>query len=188
MQPDPQAHEEPLSCTVIVARLPRDGLLVRFEASEEEREALARFLSIPAVEGLVADVRASPWRSGGVSVKGRLRGIAVQESVVTLEPVREEIDEAVDLIFVPEQSKLSRIRTAGEGEIHLDPEGDDIPDTFSGDRIDLGASFREILTLALDPYPREAGLEFERPEEGEAEDERRPSPFAALAGLGRKEN
>lgn len=187
MQPEVEPHEEPLSCTITVTRLPRDGLPVRFEASEEEREVLARFLAIPAVERLSAEMRATPWRSGGVSVKGRLTAVAVQESVVTLEPVSQEIDEPVDLIFVPEQSKLSRIRGQGEGEIHLDPEGEDIPDTFSGDRIDLGASLREILTLALDPYPREAGAEFEGREE-EAEEERRPSPFAALARLGSKGN
>ncbi|MFD2236028.1 DUF177 domain-containing protein [Aureimonas populi] len=183
MQPDDPAAAEPLSCTVLVSRLPREGLPVEFEADEAEREALARFLGIEAVESLAAEVRVAPWRQGGVSVKGRLKAAAVQASVVTLEPVREEIDEEVDRLFIPENSKLSRIRGADEGEIHLDPEGDDIPDTFTGERLDLGAAFREIVAMSLDPYPREPDIVFEG-DAGEEEAQDRPvSPFAALARL-----
>ncbi len=39
----------------------------------------------------------------------------------------------------------------------LDPDGPDIPDTFTGDTIDAGAVVSEHVALAIDPYPRKAG-------------------------------
>jgi len=43
----------------------------------------------------------------------------------------------------------------------------------------------EFLALALDPYPRKPGVEFESPQP-EAEPDEKASPFAALAKLKEK--
>ena len=45
----------------------------------------------------------------------------------------------------------------GGGEIILDAEGPDSPETFSGDTIDVGALAEQFFGLAIDPYPRKAG-------------------------------
>jgi uncharacterized metal-binding protein YceD (DUF177 family) len=99
---------------------------------------------------------------------------------VTLEPVSSKIDESVEHIFVPEGSKLARMVTNEEGEIVLDPNGPDIPDQFTGDSIDVGATVAEFAALAIDPYPRKSDIEFTDTTENEPEEEKRPSPFAVL--------
>jgi uncharacterized metal-binding protein YceD (DUF177 family) len=57
-------------------------------------------------------------------------------------------------------------------------EDDDPPDEIEGGVVDLGAYVVEHLALALDPFPRKPGVEFEAPAQ-----ESEPSPFAALARL-----
>ena len=49
----------------------------------------------------------------------------------------------------------------GGGEILLDAEGPDSPETFSGDTIDVGALAEEFFGLAIDPYPRKQGVSLE---------------------------
>lgn len=172
-----------LDLTVVVRSLPKTGHRIAFEASDKERTALAAFLGILTVDALTAELTVAPWRRDGVSVKGAMSATVRQASVVTLEPVEERIDQPLDLVFLPEHSRLARIDPREDGEIHLDPEGDDIPETFSGDRIDLGAALEEQLALALEPYPREDGAEFEAFDSDPEPDARAPSPFAGLTGL-----
>jgi len=104
----------------------------------------------------------------------------VQACVVTLEPVISQIDQELDQIFVPEGSRLARILTNEAGEMILDPEGPDVPETFTGDTIDAGALVAEFAALAIDPYPRKSGAAFDGHVEDSGESDRKPSPFAAL--------
>jgi hypothetical protein len=95
--------------------------------------------------------------------------------VVSLEPVENHIDEEVSGLFLPEDSKLGRLGFEGGGEIMLDVEGPDSPETFSGDTIDVGHLAEEYFGLAIDPYPRKKGVSLsqdtdeagEEPVEGE---------------------
>jgi uncharacterized metal-binding protein YceD (DUF177 family) len=69
----------------------------------------------------------------------------------------------------------------------IDAEGPDMPETFEGDQIDIGAVAEEFFELAIDPYPRKIDAEYieiiEEDDE-EVEDEVKPdSPFAGLAKL-----
>ncbi|MEF2550079.1 DUF177 domain-containing protein [Aurantimonas sp. A2-1-M11] len=158
---DPQTGPDPIRLHIAAERLPRDGLEIRYEANAAERAALARHLEIVEVSELRADLTASRWRGEGVRVKGRLRAVVVQESVVTLDPLRQSIDEPFETSFVPEGSRLAPVLQTGENEIHVDPEGEDPPETFRGPQIDVGPFLVEALSLALDPYPRESGASFE---------------------------
>lgn len=182
-KPVVDAGQHCLDLTVVVRSLPKTGNRIVFEASDRERVALASFLGILAVDMLTADLTVAPWRRDGVSVRGTLSAVVRQASVVTLEPVEERIDQKLDLVFLPEHSRLARIDSGADGEIHLDPDGDDIPETFSGDRIDLGAALEEQLALALEPYPREDGAAFEAFDTDPEPDAGAPSPFAGLKGL-----
>ncbi|RUY17624.1 DUF177 domain-containing protein, partial [Mesorhizobium sp. M7A.F.Ca.US.005.03.2.1] len=80
-----------------------------------------------------------------------------QACIVTLEPVEAHIDEPVEALLLPEDSKLGRQGFDGGGEILLDAEGPDSPETFSGDTIDVGALAEQYFGLAIDPYPRKQG-------------------------------
>lgn len=177
------AAEEGFSYFVTVSSLPKAGMTIRFVAKPEECAALARRLGIPSVERLAADVVVARWRADGVAITGSLSADVVQTDVVTLDPLPQHLTEAVDLVFVPEQSRIARPPQPFDGELHLDPEGDDIPDTFSGDRIDLGAALAEILALGLDPYPRAPTAVFEAIDTDPDPDAGRVSPFATLAKL-----
>jgi len=115
-----------------------------------------------------------------VRVKGNVKAKIVQACVVTLEPVESDIDEDFEHIFVPEDSKLARAPSVAAGEMVLDPDGPDLPDTFTGDTIDAGAVVAEFAALAIDPYPRKPDVEFEGHIEDAGENDRKPSPFAVL--------
>lgn len=177
---DPKA---PLSLVVHVARLPQAGMPLRLDTNADERAGVAERLGILAVNNLTADLLVRRWKRDGVVVEGRIKGSLDQACVVTLEPVREIVDEAVDLIFVPETSKLARIEPEGDGELHLDPEGADIPETFRGDTIDLGPFIEELVGLSLDPYPRAPGVEFSELDTDPDPSGGKVSPFAALGRL-----
>ncbi|KQT50758.1 metal-binding protein [Aureimonas sp. Leaf454] len=171
---------------ITASRLPQNGMPIRFVARDDERKGLAQRLDIPAVERLEADVTVEAWRNEGVRIIGDYGADVVQSCVVTLEPVRQTIEETIDLVFVPEQSRLARPDTTADGELHLDPEGDDIPETFTGDRIDFGAVLSELVALALDPYPRAAGIEFDDFDTDPEPDAGKISPFAKLESLKRE--
>ena len=50
-------------------------------------------------------------------------------------------------------------RSTSGGEIVLDADGPDGPETFAGDTIDVGALAEEFFALAIDPYPRKPGVD-----------------------------
>lgn len=149
----------PVSFSVNVARLPQKGMPVRIEADQTQRDALSSAHGLEAVSRFVADLLVTNWKRHGVRVSGSVRANITQTCVVTLEPLEATIDEKIEALFLPEDSKLGRLGFEAGGEIVLDAEGDDAPETFSGDHIDVGALSEEFFGLAIDPYPRKQGVE-----------------------------
>jgi hypothetical protein len=99
-----------------------------------------------------------------------------QVCVVTLDPLENEIDEAVDVTFLPDAARGDAARkrvleVASDDEPEIEP--------LINDTIDLGAIATEFLLLGIDPYPRKPEAVFEAPPTEDAADH----PFAALAGL-----
>lgn len=154
-----EAVKSPVSFRVNVVRLPRNGMPVTIEADEEQREALARVHGLSSVGAYRAALMVKPWKRNGVGVEGDVVADITQRCVVTLEPVYAHIFEKISAVFLPEDSKLGREGFGGGGEIMIDMDGDDAPETFSGDFIDVGALAEEFFGLAIDPYPRKAGAE-----------------------------
>ena len=174
----------PVSFKVHVGRLPQKGMPVTIEADAAQREALAAWHGLVSVERYRADLVVSPWKRRGVKVEGRVEAEVTQECVVTLEPVQDRISEAFEGLFLPEDSKLGRLGFEGGGEVLLDADGPDRPETFAGDSIDAGALAEEFFALAIDPYPRKPGAVL--PEAGE-EEEGPAGPFQEkLKALKRK--
>ena len=168
--------ERILEDRVDVRSLPKNGHPVRIEASAEQRAALAARNGIPGIEKLLAELTVEHWSGDGYRVSGSIQATAVQECVVTLEPVTTAIDEPIDVTFVPVGSSLAR---EDEGELVLDPEGDDPPETFTPPYIEVGGLAEEMFALALDPYPRAADADLP----DAATDTGNANPFAALAKL-----
>lgn len=174
----------PITFPVSIARLPAKGMPVTITADEAQRDALAELHGLLSVEALVAEILISNWKRSGVRVSGRVTATISQACIVTLEPVEERLDETFEALFVPEGSRLAKPRLSGEGELLLDAEGDDAPETFSGDTIDVGQIAEEFFALGINPYPRKAGAAWSAAtSEPEAE---RPAAFARLAELRKK--
>ncbi|HEV7251031.1 MAG TPA: DUF177 domain-containing protein [Shinella sp.] len=172
--------DTPFSYLVKVGHISANPVEVRINADAEERAGLTRLWSVLEVKALSATLQVQRWKRDGVRLKGRVTADIVQACVVTLDPVEAHIDEPVDVIFVPEGSKLARLPLAESGEMLLDPEGPDAPEIFTGDTIDAGVAAAEHVALAIDPYPRRADVAFAGHIESTDEDDRKPSPFAVL--------
>jgi hypothetical protein len=151
--------ESPVSFPVHVGRLPHKGLPVTVEADSAQKAALAGEHGLLSVEAWRAELLVTPWKRNGVKVAGRVTADITQACVVTLERLQAHIDEAVEGVFLPEDSKLGRQGFEHAGEILLDADGPDSPETFCGDSIDVGALAEEFFALAIEPYPRKPGAE-----------------------------
>ncbi|RYE60525.1 MAG: DUF177 domain-containing protein [Hyphomicrobiales bacterium] len=134
--------------------MPTAGRDVDLTVDKDERDRLAEDLSVVAVDRLQVKLHAVRFR-GGIRVTGRIDAIVVQHSVVSFEPVTQEIGEPVDRIFLPGVDK--DYAGPANAEIFVDLEGDDIPDHFDGNEADLTDLIVETLSLAIDPYPRAEG-------------------------------
>jgi len=166
--PEEKRHAEeksPVSFMAHVARLPQKGLPVVVEADDAQRRALAAVHGLLSVEAYRADLVVTPWKRHGVEVTGRVEADITQECVVTLEPLAAHIDEAVEGLFLPDDSRLGRLGFEGGGEIVLAAEGPDSPETFHGDTVDVGALAEQFFGLAIDPYPRKPGVSLDAGEE-----------------------
>ena len=157
-----------------LSAVPREGRRESLAATPAERAALAARLAIPAVERLEAALELRAEADGTVRVRGRLRAGVVQSCVVSLEPVAEEIDEAVDWRVPP--PGLSAEDAFGE----VEAEGPEDVEA-EGDVLDLGEALAQQLALALDPYPRAPGAELDPRAGGEGP----RGAFGVLAGLRR---
>lgn len=176
----PHDGDAPFSYLVKVGHISANPVTVRLEANERERQGLAKMWDILSVDRLRAELQVAKWKKDGLRIKGRVQAKIRQACVVTLEPVEAEIDEPVDQIFVPENSRLARRAADDNGELLLDPDGDDLPETFTGDTIDAGVVVAEAVALAIDPYPRRADVVFEGHIEDTGENDSKRNPFAVL--------
>jgi len=157
--------------------MPANGRDLRLEVGPGERAAIAGQLGITAVDRLEVTLHAVRFK-GGIRVTGQLVATAVQPSVVSLEPVAQQISEPIDRIFLPGGEK--EYAGPADAEIFVDLEGDDVPDHFEGNEADLSDLIVETLSLALDSYPRLPGESVGAV--GDASDES-ASPFAKLKAL-----
>jgi uncharacterized metal-binding protein YceD (DUF177 family) len=160
----------PLSRLFDVSNVPPHGMIARVEATDEEREALARDFKLPAIASLTGEYRIT-GSAKGVHVNGTVKAAITQTCVVTLDPFDSEVEEQVEVDFAEPQGMPAEPPT----EMHeYEP-----PDEIVNGHIDLGALTAEFLALGLDPYPRKPGVDFSYEDESATKD----SPFAALGKL-----
>lgn len=162
---------------VTLAEAQRGTVRRDLEADEAARGRIAKALGLDALDSLAAAMKVTPWLDG-VRVDGHWRARVRQTCGVTLEPFDSDLEGEIHLRALPEGSAALGGADERGRELDLDPEGEDPPDVLPDDKIDLGAYVVEDLSLAIDPFPRKPGVEFEAPQQ-KAE----PSPFAVLAKL-----
>ncbi len=127
-------------------------------ADENTRAAVAESIGLRALPRLEASFDVSRHGREGLHVVGRVSATVGQTCVVTLEPIDNEIDEAVDLVFEPAPERGGSTRRSGGSKVAAD----DAPEPLVGGVVDLGAVATEFLALGIDPYPRKSGAEFTR--------------------------
>jgi len=164
----------PWSVPVTLSDIPDEGRHFDLVADERTRAQVAQVAGLQSLSRFQASFDVARRGSKGLHVGGEVSATVGQTCVVTLEPLNNEVKEAVALDFAPpadtsvEQTEETEIAAAGG------------PEPLIGDGIDLGALATEFLILGIDPYPRKPGAAFESPA---AEDDGSSHPFAALAAL-----
>ncbi|MGN6750771.1 MAG: YceD family protein [Xanthobacteraceae bacterium] len=117
--------------------------------------------------------------SGGLHVVGSVSATVGQTCVVTLEPLANQVEETIDLMFEPPQ----RVEQSADTEAPHHGVKWDEPEPLVGGVVDLGVLATEFLILGLDPYPRKPGAVFEPPQDAK----RDQGPFAALGRLAKRQ-
>jgi hypothetical protein len=170
--------EAPWSVPVSVHEVPPTGRRFELEADEATRAAIAKSAELRALLRLEVTFDVSRREPNGLHVAGRVCATVGQDCVVTLDPIENEIEEMVDLIFVPGAAPA-----VGDapGRVAAEVEADEAPEPLLNDIVDLGAIATEFLILGIDPYPRKLEAVFQAP----AVDDSSDHPFAALAKLRR---
>lgn len=155
----------PWSVPVAVEDIPDTGLHMEIEAPAAARAAVAEIAAVRDLPQLSA-VFDLTRQGAGVHVAGRVKALVGQTCVVSLEPVENGLDEAVDVTFGP------------PGAVPRS-DADEPPEPLVGGSVDLGALATEFLILGIDPYPRKEGAQFTAPKIEEPSEH----PFAVLAPL-----
>jgi uncharacterized metal-binding protein YceD (DUF177 family) len=161
---------QPWSVPVALDDIAEIGQHFDLVAEGTTRAAVARTAGLRELPRLEASFDVTRHGAGGLHVAGKVSATVGQTCVVTLEPLVNDLEEAVDLVFLP---------AAGGSEQPNKAEVRDGPEPLVDGKVDLGAIATEFLMLGLDPYPRRPDAVFQPPP-GE---EPVPGPFAALAGL-----
>jgi hypothetical protein len=165
--------KRPWSVPLALSDVPDSGRHFDLVADEQARNAVAKHAGLSALPRLEASFDVTLHGRSGLHVLGRVSASVGQTCVVTLEPLENEIDEAIDLVFAPGGA----LPLVGGGEVEV-PAVDE-PEVLVGGVIDLGAIATEFLILGLDPYPRKPDATFEASALGDDA----AHPFAALAAL-----
>jgi uncharacterized metal-binding protein YceD (DUF177 family) len=167
--------EQPWSVRIALADVPAEGLHVAVDADDDVRAALARMAQLRELPQLEAsfDLRR---KGAGLHVTGEVTAIVGQNCVVTLDPIEQNLHEAIDLVYAPDAA--DRLGDSA-GEASFEMTDADLPEPLVGGVVDLGAIATEYFLLGIDPYPRKEGAVFESARVGEGSD----SPFAALEQL-----
>ncbi|MBC7906546.1 MAG: DUF177 domain-containing protein [Rhodospirillaceae bacterium] len=162
-----------------VDHIPVTGMRVDVEAKPEERIALAERFGLPSIDLLKAQVHLKAIAGGAlIRLDGTITAKVVQACVVSLEPMPAKVKEEFSLTF-----GAGAVTEEADAEIELSMEDEDPPEPIIDGVIDVGEAVAEHLSLALDPFPRKAGIAFEGGEEPTPAEVKKPSPFAVLAQL-----
>ncbi|MDA1100374.1 MAG: DUF177 domain-containing protein [Proteobacteria bacterium] len=133
-----------------------DGAAFRMQADVRERVALARRLDLESVADLQMDVSVQRTAIGLVRLNVDFSANVVQSCVVTLEPVEAKVTDRFSLLCEGGQKRGKKSDT--EGEVFVDPFGEDPIEPLDDGRIDVGELVVQYLSLSLNPYPRTPGI------------------------------
>jgi hypothetical protein len=169
----------PWSVPVTVVHIPDTGLHHDIEAGPATCEAMAEVANLREILSASASLDVTPKGGGRFHVAGHVRARIGQTCVVTLDPIENDIEEAIDLIFAPSE-QIPELSDLVDNAAKSDDEIPDPPEPIEHGIIDLGRVATDALFLGIDPYPRRPDAVFEAPVVAEDPEDH---PFAALKAL-----
>ena len=140
---------------------------------------MAEVGGLRAILSAHASLDVTPKGGGRFHVGGRVRARIGQTCVVTLDPIENDIDEDIDLIFAPPE-QIQDLSDLVDDTAESDVEIPDPPEPIENGIIDLGRLATDALFLGVDTYPRRPDAVFEPSVEAADPDSH---PFAALKAL-----
>jgi uncharacterized metal-binding protein YceD (DUF177 family) len=174
-------NPSPWSVRIGIDQVSEAGRQMTIEADAEIRQALAEQASLTGISRLTATFQLTRHGGDKLRVAGRVKATVGQLCILTLEPITNEIDEPIDLLFLPEGRAGNAAAAIAEAALDLPvADNDDIPEIAPNGVVDLGGVATEFMLLGVDPYPRKPGVVFEAPA---MDEEPAKHPFAALAAL-----
>ena len=157
----------PIEC----AQIGNGKYIKEIEADEAERAALAVRFGLLALDSLSAKLSIRCTMDGLIRVEGRLKADVVQECVVTLKPVRAQLDEPFEQFYTTRPPEIA------DDLLPFDDE--EAPEPVENGVLDLGEAVAQQLALAIEPYPRRSDARFEAMDDAVNED----PPHRPLAGI-----
>ena len=170
---------DPWSARVAVEKIPDTGLHRDLQADQTARDGMAELAALREILSANASLDVTPVGGGRFRVVGRVQARIGQTCVVTLDPIENDIDEAIDLIFAPPE-QIPELADLVDDAAESDTEIPDPPEPIENGVIDLGRVATDALFLAVDPYPRKPDVVFDPPV---VADDPEDHPFAALKAL-----
>lgn len=170
---------DPWRAPLTVAQIPETGLHRDLEADQVERGAMARVAGLREILSAGASLDVTLKSGGRVHVAGHVRARIGQTCVVTLDPIENDIQEEIDLIFAPYE-QIPQLADLVDEAAESDEDIPDPPEPIVNGIIDLGRLATDALFLAIDPYPRKPDAVFEPLI---VADDPEDHPFAALKAL-----
>ncbi len=176
------------SYAVNVSRLPKLGATIKLSLDDKNigdkaKKALVEHLGIQRLDEMSAQMVFSPWKKDSVQVEGEVTASLYTQCSATLEDVFQSIEAPFKARFVSPTSKLAKPPLNEDGEMVLDFDGEDLPDTYEGDTLDAWVIALEYLLLEIDFFARAEGAVFRHDPPPDLSEEEKASPFAILQSL-----
>lgn len=170
-------NDFPISQLYELGRLSQVGDEVTIAPSPDDLARIARWADVAAVETFKAKIDLRKMSPTRFALDAELTADIVQSCVVTLDPVRSRIERRFtrDLFLSQAAQHASRIV-----DIDVAAVDEDGREEIASLRYDLAIPVLEEFALAIDPYPRAAGVAFEPPPD---ELDSAKHPFAVLKDL-----
>ncbi len=162
----------PITRNFELGRLGQAGDEVTIAPPDDDLARIAEWAGVEAVESFRAKIGLKKLTPTRFAFDAELGADIVQSCVVTLEPVKSRIARSFHRDLFLTQTKPAM-------EVDIAPVDEDGREEIASLRYDLAVPVLEELALAIDPYPRAPGVEFEPPRDADQPEH----PFAALKAL-----
>ena len=160
----------------------RTAQTFRREADTDECARMTALIGNAKCLSIAAEYSIELDDSDRYEARGHVRARLEQTCGVTLEPMWQEIDEPIEVIFE------AGVRRADAAEMTIDPLGEDPPEPIYNGRLEVGRIVAEIIASAADPFPRSAEAELDNSQAGgdDTTSDGAENPFTVLRQLAAK--